>query len=64
MPAHGYVEENGSAAVLVTKRLGGVTAKVDLRECITCMPPPSMNMAAHSGFKTQRRYHQKFKTEV
>ena len=57
MPAHRYVEENGSAAILVTKRLGGVIAKVDLRECITHMPPPSMNMAAPSGFKTQRRYH-------
>ena len=28
------------------------------------MPPPSANKAAHSGFETQRRHHQKFKTGV
>ena len=41
----------------------GVTPEVNLRECIAHMPPPSVNKAAHSGFKTQRRCHQKSETE-
>ena len=64
MPAHRYVEETGLAAILATKRSTGVTPEVNLRECVTCMPLPSANKAAHSGFETQRRYHQKFKTVV
>ena len=35
-----------------------------VRECVTCMPPPSSNKAAHPGFETQRRRHQKYKTGV
>ena len=35
MPACRYVEENGLAAMLTTKRLAGVTLEVNLRECVT-----------------------------
>ena len=34
------------------------------RECVTRMPPLSVNKAAYSGFETQRRRHQKSKTGV
>ena len=64
MPARRYVEENGSATMLATKRLVGVTPELNLREHVTCTPPPSANKAAHSGFETQRRHHQKAKTGV
>ena len=56
MPGHRYVEENGSAAMLVTKRSAGVAPEVNLRERITHMPVPSANKTAHSGFETQRRH--------
>ena len=62
MPAHRYMEENGPAVMLATKRLAGVTPKVNLRECVTYSPPLSVNKAAHSGFETQSRHHQKSKT--
>ena len=42
----------------------GVAPEVNLRECIRCTPLPSSNKAAHSGFETQRRHHQKFETGV
>ena len=48
------MEENGSAAMLATKRSTGVTPEVNLRKCITHILPPSMNKAAHSGFETQK----------
>ena len=64
MPACRYVEENGSAAIVVTKRSAGVTPKVNLKEYATYMSLPSVNKAAHSGFETQRIYHQKFKVGV
>ena len=32
--------------------------------CNTYMLPPSVNKAAHFGFETQRRHHQKSKTGV
>ena len=64
MPAHRYVKENGLAAILATKRSVGVVPEVNPREHATCMSLPSMNKAAHSGFETQRRHHQKSKTEV
>ena len=66
MPACRYIEENGLAAMLATKRSVGVTPEVNLRECETCMPPPSMNKVSHSGFETQtqRRHDQKSKTGV
>ena len=41
-----------SAAMLAAKRLAGVAPEVNLRECISHMPPPSPNKAAHSGFET------------
>ena len=49
MLAHRYVEENSSVA----KRSAGVTPEVNIRECVTHTHPPSVNNAAHSGFKTQ-----------
>ena len=64
MPAHRYLEENGSAAMLAAKRLAGVAPEMNIRECVTCMPPPSVNKTAHSGFETQRRHHQRSKTGV
>ena len=45
MPACRYMDENGSAAMLATKRLVGVTPEVNFRECLTCMPLPSANNA-------------------
>ena len=64
MPAHRYVEENGSAAMLATKRLAGVTPEVNFSECVKCMPLPSATKAAHSGFETQGRHHQRSKRGV
>ena len=64
MPAHKYVEDNGSAAILAAKKLAGVTSEVNLNEHVTCTPLSSMNKAAHSNFKTQRRNHHKSKTGV
>ena len=64
MPAHRYMEENGLAAMLATKRSEGVAPEVKLRECVTHVPPSSMIKAVHSGFETQRRHHQKAKTGV
>ena len=55
---------DGSAAMLATKRSAGVTPEVNLRERVTCMPSPSVNKAAHYGFETQGRRHQKCKTGV
>ena len=60
MPARRYVEENSSSA----KRSAGVTPEVNLRKCVTSMPQPSANKAAHSDFETQRRCHHKSKTGV
>ena len=64
MSAYRYIEENGSAAMMATKRSVGVTPEINLRECVTSMPIPSANKAAHSGYETQRRHHQKSKTGV
>ena len=58
------MEENSLAAILATKRLAGITPEVNLPEHVTCAPPPSVNGAAHSGFETQGRCHQKSKTGV
>ena len=54
-----YVEENGTAAMLATKRSAGVTPEENLGECVTWMSLLSAN-----GFKTKRRHHQKSKTRV
>ena len=64
MLAHRYVEENGLAAILATKRSAGVVPEVNLREYVTCMPPLSMKKVAHPGFETQRKCHRKAKTGV
>ena len=64
MPAYRYMEQNGSATMLVAKSLAGVTPEVNLRECVAHMPMSSMNKATLSGFETQRRCHQKSKTMV
>ena len=64
MPSHNYVEEIGSAAMLATKRSAGVAPEVNLREHVTHKSLPSANKAAHSGFETQRRHHQKSKTGI
>ena len=59
-----YVEENGLAGMLVTKRSAGVAPEGNLREHATHMLLPSVDKAAHPGFETQRRCHQKFKRGV
>ena len=64
MPAHRYVEEIGSAAMLAAKRLAGVTPEVNLRECTTHTLLPSVNKDCPPGFETKRRHHQKSKTWV
>ena len=66
VPASRYVEENGSAAILATKRLAGVTPEVNLLEymCNTYTSTKCENKTAHSNFETQRRHHHKSKTEV
>ena len=64
MPAYSYVEENGSAAMLASKRLAGVTSQVNLKERETHTSLPIVNKATYSAFKTKRRHHQKSKTVV
>ena len=49
-----YMEENGLAAIMATKRLTGVAPEVNLRECVTYT----------SGFETHRRHPQKSKTGI
>ena len=44
---------------MAAKMSAGVAPDVNLRECVTHMPPPSSNKAVHSGLETQRRRHQK-----
>ena len=53
-----------SNAMLAIKKSAGVTPEVNLGEHVTCTPLPSANKAAHSGFETQKRHHQKSKTWV
>ena len=48
VPTCRYMEENGLAAMAAAKRSAGVIPEVSLRKCVTCMPPPSANKAAHS----------------
>ena len=59
-----YVDEKVSAAMLATKRSVGVAPELYFREHTSYMSLPSTVNAAHSGFKTQRRHHQKSKTGV
>ena len=49
---------------LAAKRSAGVAPEVNLSEHVTSMPLSSANKAAHFGFETQRRRHQKSKTGV
>ena len=49
---------------MATKRSAGVAPEVNVGESVTCMPMPSANKAAHSGFKTHRRHYQQSKTGV
>ena len=46
-----YVDENGSATMLATKRSTGVTPEVNLREHTSHIPPPSENKAATLALK-------------
>ena len=64
MLAHKYVEENSLYTMLAAKRSAGVTPEMNLGEHVTHMSLPRMNKAAHSGFETWRRCHQKSKTGV
>ena len=64
MPPCRYVEENGLTAMLTDKRPAGVAPEVTFMECVSCMPPPSMNKTAHSDFETKRACHHKSKTGV
>ena len=50
--------------MLAAKRSAGVTPEVNVRQHVTRTPPTSVSKAAHSGFETQRRRHQKSKTGV
>ena len=61
MPACRYMEENGSATMLAAMRSAGDTLELSLMQCVTYMPLPSANNAAHSGFEAQWRRHQKSK---
>ena len=60
MPAHKYMEENDFAVMLATKRSAGVTPEANLKEHVTYRPIPSVRLP--TGFETQRRHHEKFKT--
>ena len=50
------------AAMMALYTGKGVTPEVNLKEHISHIAPQSSNKAAHSGFETQRRRHQKSKT--
>ena len=52
------MEEKELAAILAANRSSGVAPEMNLKECVTCTPPPSANKAAQSGFEPQRRRHQ------
>ena len=53
-----------SSVMLASKRLAGVALEMNLREHISHTPLPSVNKAAHSGFETRRRCHQKSEIEA
>ena len=49
-----YVEDNGSAAMLATKRSAGATPEMNLGECVTCMPlPKCVNKAPTLALKSR-----------
>ena len=41
--------------MVATKSSTGVSPEVNVKECTSCMPLPSVNKATHSFFETQRR---------
>ena len=43
-----------------TDALKSILKNYKLNETYMYTPPPTMNKAAHSGFETHRRRHQKF----
>ena len=58
MPDPKYVEEISSAAMLAVKKSAGITTEMNT------YASASTNKAAHCGFETQRRCHQKSKTNL
>ena len=63
MPACRYIEEISLGAILIAKS-AGVERELNVREFVTHVSLSSMNKAAHSGFPSQRRHHQKSKTRA
>ena len=62
--AETHMWEKRLAAMLTIYTGRGVAPEVNLGEHISRMPLQSSNKAAHSGFETQRRHHQKSETGV
>ena len=60
MAVHRYVEDNGSAAMLATKRSVGVTSEMNLQNCVTHMPLPKANKAAHARGDVTRSPKQEY----
>ena len=58
-----YVDGNGSATMLVTKKSGGIAPEVNLRNLLHACHETN-NWGIHSGFEIQGRCHQKSKTGV
>ena len=56
--------EKQLATMLAIRRPAGVTPEVSLKEHTSYTPLPSVSKAAHSGFETQGRCHQKSKSGV
>ena len=46
------------------QEVGRCHTRGESQECVTHTPLPIVNKAAHSGFETKRRYHQKSITMV
>ena len=51
MPGYKYMEENGSATILASKRLAVIALEMNLREHVTHMPKPIANKVPHSALK-------------
>ena len=58
-----YVDQKGSASMLVTKRSAGVAAEVNLRNPLHT-GNDAYKWRIHPGFENQGTYHQKSKTGV
>ena len=56
MPGCKCMDENGSAAMLATKRLAGVTQQMNLRIALHA-GDKACKQGDHSGFETQGRHH-------